>query len=81
MLPDQVSNPGPLTYESGALLIAPRGPAFFVMNENLKIFNSELFTGNTSKDKHSTRLLNKGAKFNRFKKVLNLKTFSKFRLN
>ena len=27
MLPDQVSNPGPLTYESGALPIAPRGPA------------------------------------------------------
>ena len=27
MLPDRVSNPGPLTYESGALLIAPRGPA------------------------------------------------------
>ena len=26
MLPDQVSNPGPLTYESGALLIALRGP-------------------------------------------------------
>ena len=28
MLPDQVSNPGPLTYESGALPIALRGPAF-----------------------------------------------------
>ena len=27
MLPDRVSNPGPLTYESGALLIALRGPA------------------------------------------------------
>ena len=26
MLPDQVSNPGPLTYESGALPIALRGP-------------------------------------------------------
>ena len=26
MLPDRVSNPGPLTYESGALLIALRGP-------------------------------------------------------
>ena len=25
MLPDQVSNPGPLTYESGALPIALRG--------------------------------------------------------
>ena len=27
MLPDWVSNTGPLTYESGALLIALRGPA------------------------------------------------------
>ena len=29
MLADRVSNPGPLTYESGALPIALRGPAFF----------------------------------------------------
>ena len=29
MLPDRVSNPGPLTYESGALPIALRSPAFF----------------------------------------------------
>ena len=27
MLPDRVSNPGPLTYESSALPIALRGPA------------------------------------------------------
>ena len=27
MLPDRVSNPRPLTYESGALPIALRGPA------------------------------------------------------
>ena len=27
MLPDQVLNPGPMTYESGALPIALRGPA------------------------------------------------------
>ena len=27
MLPDRVSNPGPLTYESGALPIALRDPA------------------------------------------------------
>ena len=27
MLPDRVLNPGPLTYESGALSIALRGPA------------------------------------------------------
>ena len=29
MLPDRVSNPGPLTYESGALPIALHGPAVF----------------------------------------------------
>ena len=28
MLPDRLLNPGPLTYESGALQIALRGPAF-----------------------------------------------------
>ena len=28
MWPDRVSNPGPPTYESGALPIALRGPAF-----------------------------------------------------
>ena len=33
MLPDRVSNPGPLTYESGALLIVLRGPAFTVTNK------------------------------------------------
>ena len=27
MWPDRLSNPGPLTYESGALLTALRGPA------------------------------------------------------
>ena len=27
MLPDRISNQGPLTYESGALPIALRGPA------------------------------------------------------
>ena len=30
MLPDWVSNPGPLTYESGALPIALRGPALYM---------------------------------------------------
>ena len=28
MLPDRALNPGPLTYESGALPIALRGPAY-----------------------------------------------------
>ena len=32
MLPDRVSNPGPLTYESGALPIALRGPIYDIKN-------------------------------------------------
>ena len=39
MLPDRVSNPGPLTYESGALPIALRGPA----GSEEEDFNSFLF--------------------------------------
>ena len=35
MLPDRVSNPGPLTYESGALPIAPRGPASIDCNDTI----------------------------------------------
>ena len=31
MLPDRVSNPGPLTYESGALPIALRGSAIILI--------------------------------------------------
>ena len=30
MLPDRVSNPGPMTYESGALPIAQHGPALCI---------------------------------------------------
>ena len=32
MLPDRVSNPGPLTYESGSLPIALRGPANMMLH-------------------------------------------------
>ena len=35
MLPDRVSNPGPLTYESGALPIALRGPAKSLIHRTL----------------------------------------------
>ena len=35
MLPDRVSNPGPLTYESGALPIALRGPAWSRGNKRI----------------------------------------------
>ena len=44
MLPDRVSNPGPLTYESGALPIALRGPAvtFWNMYECMLVYTSEI---------------------------------------
>ena len=42
MLPDRVSNPRPLTYKSGALPIALRGPAQFVMS--LKIWQSMAYS-------------------------------------
>ena len=35
MLPDRVLNPGPLTYESGALPIALRGPAPIMLQHKL----------------------------------------------
>ena len=37
MLPDRVSNPGPLTYESGVLPIALRGPAHFFVDEDISV--------------------------------------------
>ena len=48
MLPDRVSNPGPLTYESGALPIALRSPASDMVNshkfseKNCKILKTKL---------------------------------------
>ena len=41
MLPDRVSNPGPLTYESGALPIALRGPATIFLLISIMIDNME----------------------------------------
>ena len=40
MLPNRVSNPGPLTYESGALPTALRGPAFVKEDIN-NLFNAK----------------------------------------
>ena len=37
MLPDRVSNPGPLTYESGALPIVLRGPALTLRYQELTV--------------------------------------------
>ena len=39
MLPDRVSNPGPLTYESGALPIVLRGPAIMSIYAIVNVLN------------------------------------------
>ena len=39
MLPDRVSNPGPLTYESGALPIALRGPAPTILQRYFRVLS------------------------------------------
>ena len=50
MLPDRVSNPGPLTYESGVLPIALRGPARYLVKV-LLLYKSFLLTpGTTQRD-------------------------------
>ena len=41
MLPDRVSNPGPLTYESGALPIALRGPQSRTVNYSKICLNKQ----------------------------------------
>ena len=43
MLPERVSNPGPLTYESGALPIALRGPALLGCKGYMTKSNTCLF--------------------------------------
>ena len=56
MLPDRVSNPGPLTYESGALPIALRGLAraievrLYIIHDTLKI--STCITNSNISDLH-----------------------------
>ena len=42
MLPDRVSNPGPLTYESGALPIALRGPAESGLDKQLLLSQNKI---------------------------------------
>ena len=54
MLPDRVSNPGPLTYESGALPIALRGPD---KRERTDIFIYYFFLQLNSVYMHFDRLL------------------------
>ena len=49
MLPDRVSNPGPLTYESGALPIALRGPAM------LELHTRQVYTVNATAIKRARK--------------------------
>ena len=49
MLPDRVSNQGPLTYESGALPIALRGPAGFKQNSAQMISMTRQCVGNKNR--------------------------------
>ena len=49
MLPDRVSNPGPLTYESGALPIALRGPSIvwiymYIFPQTTYVFGYNFFS-------------------------------------
>ena len=44
MLPDWVSNPGPLTYESGALPIALRGPAITLLCLSIGTLKNDKFS-------------------------------------
>ena len=39
MLPDRVSNPGPLTYESGGLPVALRDPALKYFDQSRSLIN------------------------------------------
>ena len=50
MLPDRVSNPGPLTYESGVLPIALRGPASLNRGGHISRFDCIFNTHKMSKD-------------------------------
>ena len=61
MLPDRVSNPGPLTYESGALPIALRGPAFlFILKMVHCMFQLESPRwGDSNEDTQNTFMLKK----------------------
>ena len=52
MLPDRVSNPGPLTYESGALPIALRGPRSLVVGEFKKIYKNVRIADSHSRKKN-----------------------------
>ena len=55
MLPDRVLNPGPLTYESGALPIALRGPAHVTLRSKK---SATYKTGNIVYSYHTEKALN-----------------------
>ena len=82
MLPDRVSNPGPLTYESGALPIALRGPAtlfLLVYNDTITWYKWNFSTMPTEKKSDlalflDLALLLKGGKIDERKNVQTART-------
>ena len=58
MLPDRVSNPGPLIYESGALPIALHGPAawkvYIFYKATLAVFSENVCQKSLSKKSFNT---------------------------
>ena len=69
MLPDRVANPGPLTYESGALPIALRGPAalkVYPAITPLYIYELSSFTQRQYNDKATLMQGHHGQCFNNF---------------
>ena len=82
MLPDRVSNPGPLTYESGALPIALRGPAKFpgaplfcslefsdLLGSLSSVYNKMNNVHRTTGVRRRAPLQNTGLYMNRFSKI------------
>ena len=65
MLPDRVSNPGPLTYESDALPIALRGPASPTCGHVTKLYVELEFQNKGNKQTKKKGFLSKVLWFSR----------------
>ena len=67
MLQDRVSNPGPLTYQSGALPVALLGPAAdakaMIKNRHNKFQHRVLNTKNGKNEKSQQQTLNKTSNY------------------
>ena len=68
MWPDRVSNPGPLTYESGSLPIALRGPAYMYV----AMGQGQIIPLESNFGQHKKLLLSLSTTVNFRKKLFNL---------